>query len=316
MGLFYPTAWHLGILYKMPFYKIVKNRAYYKRFQVKPRRRREGKTDYQARRRLTIQDKSKYNAPKYRLVVRFTNADVIAQIVYAKIVGDVVMTVAYAHELPRYGAKVGLTNYASAYATGLLLARRHLQKLGLADKYEGAVEVTGEDYNVEELEEGARPFCALLDVGLVRTTTGARVFGTLKGACDGGLNVPHSENRFAGFDEESDSLNAETLRKYIFGGHVAAYMRELQESDPERYQKHFSRYIKNGLNADNLEEMWSKVHAAIRADPSFKPVEKKKYDQPATRHAGRQKKITLAERKARLAKKKNSIRQKRAAASN
>ena len=31
---------------------------------------------------------------------------------------------AYAHELPRYGVKVGLTNYSAAYCTGLLLARR------------------------------------------------------------------------------------------------------------------------------------------------------------------------------------------------
>ena len=38
--------------------------------------------------------------------------------------GDVVVCAAYSHELPRYGVKVGLTNYAAAYCTGLLLARR------------------------------------------------------------------------------------------------------------------------------------------------------------------------------------------------
>jgi len=46
------------------------------------------------------------------------------QIAYARIDGDVVMCAAYSHELPRYGLKVGLTNYAAAYCTGLLLARR------------------------------------------------------------------------------------------------------------------------------------------------------------------------------------------------
>lgn len=40
----------------------------------------EGKTDYRARKRLVVQDKSKYNTPKYRVVVRFTNTDVIAQV--------------------------------------------------------------------------------------------------------------------------------------------------------------------------------------------------------------------------------------------
>lgn len=49
---------------------------------------------------------------------------VCAQIAYAKIEGDVVVCAAYSHELPRYGVSVGLTNYAAAYCTGLLLARR------------------------------------------------------------------------------------------------------------------------------------------------------------------------------------------------
>lgn len=39
-------------------------------------------------------------------------------------------------ELPRYGLKVGLTNYAAAYCTGLLVARRMLNKLGLDKHYE------------------------------------------------------------------------------------------------------------------------------------------------------------------------------------
>lgn len=47
------------------------------RFQTKYKRRRAGKTDYYARKRLITQAKNKYNAPKYRLVVRFTNRDII-----------------------------------------------------------------------------------------------------------------------------------------------------------------------------------------------------------------------------------------------
>jgi hypothetical protein len=34
---------------------------------------------------LVAQAKNKYNSPKYRLVVRFTNKQVIVQIVYAKL---------------------------------------------------------------------------------------------------------------------------------------------------------------------------------------------------------------------------------------
>merc|ERR1712045_102391 len=54
--------------FTMVFVKVVKNKAYYKRFQVKFRRRREGKTDYFARKRLVCQDKNKYNTPKYRRI--------------------------------------------------------------------------------------------------------------------------------------------------------------------------------------------------------------------------------------------------------
>ena len=62
--------------------KILKNAAYSKRYNVKFRRRREGKTDYQARKRLIVQDKNKYNSPRYRLCVRITNKDIICQIIY------------------------------------------------------------------------------------------------------------------------------------------------------------------------------------------------------------------------------------------
>jgi large subunit ribosomal protein L5e len=47
---------------------------------------------------------------------------------------------------------------------------------------------------------------AVLDVGLRRTTTGARVFGALKGAVDAGIFIPHSVKRFPGYTkaEEED----------------------------------------------------------------------------------------------------------------
>jgi len=37
-----------------------------------------------------------------------------------------------------------------------------------------------------------------LDIGLVATTVGNRVFGALKGAVDGGLDIPHNTKRFPG----------------------------------------------------------------------------------------------------------------------
>jgi len=256
------------------FVKVIKNKAYFKRFQVKYKRRREGRTDYFARKRLCVQDKNKYNTPKYRMIVRFTNKDITCQIAYSKIEGDVIICAAYAHELPRYGVKVGLTNYAAAYCTGLLLARRILKKFDLDGLYEGQTTVDGDEYMVES-QEGKGAFRCYLDVGLARTTTGAKVFGCLKGAVDGGLEIPHGMKRFPGYDDESGDFSAEVHRNHIFGKHVGDYMKLLQDEDEDAYKKQFSQFIKNGVKSDNIEEYYKKCHAAIRADPAQKEAPKK-----------------------------------------
>ena len=204
------------------------------------------------------------------------------------------MASAYAHELPKYGMKAGLTNYASAYCVGLLCARRLLAKFGMADLYKGVEEATGEDYQVEEADDGPRPFLVVMDTGLKRTSTGSKVFAVMKGALDGGLEIPHSDRRYVGYDEEGKELDTETLKKYIMGGHVAEYMEQMQEENPEKYKAHFSQYIKAGLNADNLEDTFAKVHAAIRAKPE---QVKKARKNPGAKKLWKQPKLTYEQRK-------------------
>jgi large subunit ribosomal protein L5e len=43
----------------------------------------------------------------------------------------------------------------------------------------------------------------------------------------------------------------------------------LAEEEPEKFQSHFSEYIKKGISADDMEAIYKNVHAAIRADPSL-----------------------------------------------
>merc|ERR1712021_75845 len=287
----------------MVFIQEGKSNAYFSRYQVKFRRRREGKTDYRQRKRLCAQDKNKYQSPKYRLVVRFTNTKVICQIAYALVDGDRILCQASSTELPRYGLSVGLKNYAAAYCTGLLVARRLLQKIGLDELYEGNTEVDAEvvstdydkkTYYVEEVDDDKRPFRALLDVGCKPTTTGARVFGALKGAADGGLDVPHSEKRFPGYDRDAKEYDADMHRERIFGGHVSEYMEYLDEEDNQKYKEHFRTYIEADIEGDALEELYESVHEKIREDPS--PSEKKSFtpDKSFKRTA----KLTYDERKA------------------
>lgn len=104
--------------------KIIKNKQYFKRYQVKFKRRREGKTDYYARKRLIFQDKNKYNTPKYRLIVRLSNRDVTCQVAYSRIEGDRVVCAAYSHELPKYGVKV-CTSQSISFLRVLMLTNLH-----------------------------------------------------------------------------------------------------------------------------------------------------------------------------------------------
>jgi large subunit ribosomal protein L5e len=310
----------------MAFVKAVKTNAYYKRFQTKNRRRRESKTDYAQRRALVKQDKDKYNTHKYRFVVRRTNSKIICQIIYSTIQGDRVLAQALSTELPKFGVSVGLKNYAAAYCTGLLLARRLLKQVGLDTAFVGKKEATGDEFHVADDFEGERrPFKAVLDCGLYRTTVGARVFGALKGACDGGIDIPHSVKRFPGYSGEGKDgeYDAKVHKERILGKHVAEYMTSLKDEDPEAYERQFSQFIKAGLSGDKIEKMYKAAHTAIRANPVFAKKAARKIEREivgnTVKTAGgnkylRQRKLSCKQRKARVIEKIRNAQMKLAAA--
>merc|ERR1712019_9282 len=153
--------------------------------------------------------------------------------------------------------------------TGLLVARRLLQKLNLHETYVGQEKVDGDEFYIESEEDGPGAFRCYLDTGLNRTSTGARVFGALKGAVDGGKNI-------------------------------GSYMDSLKEEDDAAFQRQFSKYIKEGINSENIEEMYSKCHAAIREDPSCKEKAKEAFKGKRWNR----KKMSLAQRKDSVAQKK------------
>ena len=129
------------------------------RYFVPYRRRREGKTDYYQRTKLVVAD-----VP--RMVVRKTNRHIIIQLVSAEMDGDRTLIAANSSELMQLGYKGSLSNTPAAYLTGLLFAVK-ARKAQYAE--------------------------AVLDIGLNRATPGARVFAALKGAVEGGLDIPHGE---------------------------------------------------------------------------------------------------------------------------
>lgn len=329
----------------MPFVKVQKNKSYFKRFQVKFRRRREGKTDYYQRKRLIVQRKNKYNTAKWRFVVRRTNNQIVCQVVWSTIVGDRVKCEASSTELKRFGLTAGLTNYSAAYCTGLLCSKRLLKTIDAENTKKGVTtaplsktfdlinEADGNFVNIEDLRNSKnieqRPFTCFLDLGLVRATVGNRVFGAVKGAIDGGLNIPCKEKIFPHIRDAKEGKTKKAgkpanqsktpHRDRIFGKHVQDYM-ELLRKSPEKFTKHFSNWDKclKANKVTKLEDLYKKVHAEIRKNPDrvkstrprtqrLKAADRLKRRDGTNKHKGiggkeylRDRKITLASRKKRV----------------
>ena len=202
-------------------------------------------------------------------MVRKSNKQITAQVVESRLGGDHIMAAAYTSELPTFGVKQGLTNYSAAYCVGLLCARRLLTKIGLDTKYKGNT-VVGKFFENQD-DESRRSFRCFLDVGIQRTTTGANIFGALKGAVDGGLNIPYSGNRLAAgyFDKKANKYNEAALANRIYGVHVSDYMKQLA-GDEAAYKTQFGTYIKNGVKPEALKDIYTKAHEAIRKAPVIK----------------------------------------------
>ncbi|RLF99258.1 MAG: 50S ribosomal protein L18 [Thaumarchaeota archaeon] len=165
---------------------------------------------------------------KPRLVVRKTLNQIIVQIVESKPEGDVVIAAAHSPELSKkYGWLAAKDNTPAAYLTGYLAGLRALKK-------------------------GVKR--AVLDIGLHRAVKGARVFAALKGALDAGLEIPHNP-KILPSDER------------IIGDHIAKWASILMEEDPALFERMFSKYLKAGLNPQELtlhfEEVKSKVESSF-----------------------------------------------------
>ena len=187
------------------------------RYCTKFRRRREGKTDYKARRALIVSGRP-------RLVTRTSINNIIAQVIAAKPKGDQVLISAHSRELAKYGWKAPRGNVPTAYLTGYLC--------GLKAKAKG----------VEE---------AIFDIGLYPPTKGAKLFAVLKGVLDAKVNVPHSAEKLP--DEKR--LKGEHIAAYAqslasepekYKSKFSMYLR--QDIKPETLPKHFAQ-VKNDMLA-------------------------------------------------------------------
>ncbi len=186
------------------------------RYTAPYRRRREGKTDYEARRAFIVSGMP-------RLVVRGSNSNVIAQMTVARPEGDKVLVSAHSRELGRdYDWKASGRNLSSAYLTGFLCGQRAKAK-GLNE--------------------------AISDIGLQSPSKGARVFAALKGVIDAGVQVPHSEEKMP----DSKRIEGGHISKYAeslspgseeYQSKFSAYLQ--RGLAPETFPKHFA-LVKEGI---------------------------------------------------------------------
>ncbi len=150
------------------------------------KRKRLGKTDYRLRFKLL-------SSKKPRIVIRKSLRNLNAQMVSYDKNGDKVVATSSSNELRQLGLDANRRNTPVAYLVGYLLAKKAKQKK-IAD--------------------------AILDMGLYRKTKGSILFACLKGAIDGGINVPHSKEVFPS-DERikgkhlKDSVPVESMIKAI-----------------------------------------------------------------------------------------------------
>jgi large subunit ribosomal protein L18 len=193
------------------------------RYRVQVRRRREGKTDFRARKALILS-----RLP--RLVTRGSLRNITAQIIVAKPEGDEVLASAHSSELrKKYGWKAPTGNVPSAYLTGFIC--------GLKAKREGITE-------------------AVLDIGLTAPTKGSRLFAVLNGALDAGMEIPYDEVKLV-----KERAKGEHIAKYgkimgvgseEFAAKFSKYLQ--QETSPEKMPELFSK-----IKADIISSFKSEV---------------------------------------------------------
>ncbi|WZZ77515.1 hypothetical protein YC2023_098087 [Brassica napus] len=66
---------------------------------------------------------------------------------------------------------------------------------------------------------------------------------------------PNTGLRVSNSSKENKQLDTEIHMNYIYDGHVSNYMKMLNEDQPEKFQTHFSQYLKKGVDAEGMEEL-------------------------------------------------------------
>lgn len=174
------------------------------------RRRRQGKTDYKHRLNML-------KAQKARAVIRPSVSNMLVQVATYKDTGDNVEIHAHTRELRALGYKGSLSNLSAAYLIGLVAGKKALA----AKKTELIADIRG-----------------------ATLTPGARVYATLKGLIDAGVQIPH----------DAKVLPSE---ERVLGKHIDAM------TTNKKSETHFTRYKKEKIDAGAFSKHVEDIKAKI-----------------------------------------------------
>lgn len=161
-----------------------------------------------------------------RIVIRRTNKYIYARVMTFNPKGDEVVVSSSSIELKKKYQWKGDGKNLSACYLTGYLLGKKAEKL-----------------NIEKL---------VVDLGPFKVREGGRIYAVIKGIQDAGL-------KFAFGDVEID-MNR------IRGEHIAQYAKTLKETQPEKYQQLFSKYLKEGLNPEELTEHFDQIFSKIRGE--------------------------------------------------
>jgi large subunit ribosomal protein L18 len=188
-------------------------------YKVDYKRKRKGLTNYRKRLKLL-------SSGIHRFVIRKSNNATMCQIIDYNEKGDKTIVTVSSLDLKKYGYKGHTGNTPAAYLTGLIC--------GLKAKHH---KIT----------------TAIFDIGLYRSTKGSRMYAAIKGAADGGLQIPFDEKILPDI-------------KRISGHHIAEYAKMLKTNDPQKYQKLFSYMLKQNFEPEKMVEHFEEIKKKIMSE--------------------------------------------------
>ena len=216
------------------------------------KRIREDKTNYRKRAAILIGRHS-------FVTVKVSDQNVAAQVLKPTPTGDVVIASSHSRELEKQGWKGTLNNLPACYLTGMLVAKKALEK-----GVKNAVLYIGKDHFT------------------------SRVAACMKGIVDGGVSMPVSEESLP----EQERITGQHIADY------AGTLKENQEEYNSRFSAILKNGLSPEDYPSHFEEIRSRLSGEPVGKPAPKKAEEKEEGAPSQAHKEKKKEAPAKEEKA------------------